>query len=142
MRALPGAGMPCAKQFGAGARRECCPASQGRATPLAFIAAALVIGLMLAGYRDQQWSISISVAIAAALALSLAVLCGCSGPRIIENTPAAVTVRYDPLIDSLEDATAAATQACAAYGKIARRRESESRKTIVDRSAHFACVSQ
>lgn len=113
-----------------------------RETRLAFVAAALVIGPMLADYRDQRWPISISDAISTALALSLAVLCGCSGPRIIENTPAAVTVRYDPLIDSLEDATAAATQACAAYRKIARRRESETRKTLMDRSAHFACVSK
>ena len=110
---------------------------------VAFIAAVLVIGLMLVGYHDQQWPISISHAISGALALSLAVLCGCSGPRIIENTPAAVTVRYDPVVDSLEDATAAAAKACAAYGKIARLRQSdETRKTIVDRSAHFECVSK
>ena len=110
---------------------------------VAFIAAVLVIGLMLVGYHDQQLPILISHAISGALALSLAVLCGCSGPRIIENTPAAVTVRYDPVVDSLEDATAAATKACAAYGKIARLRQSdETRKTIVDRSAHFECVSK
>jgi hypothetical protein len=109
---------------------------------VAFIAAVLVIGLMLVGYRDQQWPISISHAISGAFALSLAVLCGCSGPRIIENTPAAVTVRYDPVLDSLEDVAAAATKACAAYGKIARPRQSETRKTLVDRSAHFECVSK
>jgi hypothetical protein len=110
---------------------------------VAFIAAVLVSGLMLVGYHDQQWPISISRAISAALALSLAVLCGCSGPRIIENTPAAITVRYDPIVDSLEDATAAAMKACAAYGKIARlRQNADTRKTIVDRSAHFECVSK
>jgi hypothetical protein len=83
---------------------------------------------MLVGYHDQQWPISISPAISGALALSLAVLCGCSGPRIIENTPAAVTVRYDPIVDSLEDASAAATKACAAYGKIARLRQSSPKR--------------
>lgn len=97
----------------------------------------------IVGYHDQRWPISVSQAISGAFALSFAVLCGCSGPRLIENTPAAVTVRYDPIVDSFEDATAAATKACAAYGKIARlRQNAETRKTIIDRSAHFECVSE
>jgi hypothetical protein len=43
----------------------------------------------------------------------------------------------------VEDATAAANKACAAYGKTARLRESDQKKkTVVNRYAHFACVSQ
>jgi hypothetical protein len=67
-------------------------------------------------------------------------LCGCSEARIVENTPTAVSVRYDGIVQTLEDATAAAQQACAAHGKTAHLRTTEMIATI-ERFAHFDCVS-
>jgi hypothetical protein len=66
-------------------------------------------------------------------------LCACSEIQIIENTPLAVTVRYGG-VATLEDATAAAQSACAARGKIAHLRDTEE-KGVLERFAHFACVS-
>jgi hypothetical protein len=67
-------------------------------------------------------------------------LCGCSQVQVVENTPSAVSVRYDGIVQSLEDATAAAQKACAAHGKTARLRSTEMIATI-ERFAHFDCVS-
>jgi hypothetical protein len=67
-------------------------------------------------------------------------LCGCSQARIVENTPTAASVRYDGVVETLEDATAAAQQACAAHGKTAHLRTIDMIATI-ERFAHFDCVS-
>jgi hypothetical protein len=69
----------------------------------------------------------------------LAGLCACSQARIVENTPTAVSVRYDGVLQTLEDATAAAQKACAAYGKTAHLRTTEMIATI-EHFAHFDCV--
>jgi hypothetical protein len=66
-------------------------------------------------------------------------LCGCPQARIVENTPTAVSVRYDGIVQSLEDATAVAQKACAAYGKTAHLRTTEMIATI-EHFAHFDCV--
>jgi hypothetical protein len=79
--------------------------------------------------------------VSTALSLLLAVLGGCSGTQIIENTPTAVTVRYDGT-DTMADATAAANKACAARGKIAKVREAEFRPTLIRHFAHFDCVDK
>ena len=70
----------------------------------------------------------------------LAGLCACSQARIVENTPSAVSVRYDGIVQSLEDAAAAAQKACAAHGKTAHLRTTEKIATI-EQFAHFDCVS-
>jgi hypothetical protein len=70
----------------------------------------------------------------------LAGLCACSGARIVENTPTAVSVRYDGVVETLEDATTTARQACGAYGKTAHLRTTEMIATI-EHYAHFDCVS-
>jgi hypothetical protein len=75
--------------------------------------------------------------------LSLAILaglCACSAEdvRIVESTAEAVTVRYGAISQSLEDATAAANKACAAFGETAYWR-STSNVGFYERSAHFDC---
>lgn len=69
---------------------------------------------------------------------ALAGLSACSGPRIVEDTPAAVSIRYDGVIQTLENATAAARRACARYGKTAQLRRTEVAANI-ERYAHFDC---
>jgi hypothetical protein len=79
----------------------------------------------------------------AARALGLAALLGlsaCSASQITEDTPAAVSVRYDGVVQTLDDATAAAKKACAAHGKTARLRDTYIR-AVLDRVAHFDCVT-
>jgi hypothetical protein len=63
--------------------------------------------------------------------------CACS--RITEDTPMSVTIRYDGVVLTLDDATAAAQTACAAYGKTAELRATDM-KAILERFAHFNCV--
>ncbi len=67
-------------------------------------------------------------------------LCACSTGPIVENTPAAISVRYDGIVRSLADATATAQKACAAHGKTARLRRTEV-IAAMERYAHFDCVS-
>jgi hypothetical protein len=71
--------------------------------------------------------------------VALAGLCACSAPRITEDTPQAVTVRYDGVVQTLEDATAAAQTVCATHGKTAQLRTTDT-KAALERFAHFACV--
>jgi len=67
-------------------------------------------------------------------------LCACASLKITDDTPNSVTVRYDGVVDKLEDATAAANQACAAHGKVAQLREDDT-KAALERYAHFYCVN-
>jgi|SRR5580658_9706021 hypothetical protein len=67
-------------------------------------------------------------------------VCACSGLRITEDTPMAVSVRYDGVIQTLDDATRAAQTACAAHGKKAQLRTTDE-KAALERFAHFNCVS-
>jgi len=69
----------------------------------------------------------------------LAGLSGCWHMRIVEDTPMAVSIRYDGVVRSLEDATAAAQKACAAHGKIAHLRATET-IAAAEHYAHFDCV--
>ena len=82
--------------------------------------------------------------VASGLAMAvLLTLCACSGPRIVENNAAAITVRYDPIVDSFDDVAEAANKACASYGKTARQRDSDGgKKTAMRRFAHFECLSK
>ena len=72
--------------------------------------------------------------------LVLAGLCACSDARITEDTPAAVSVRYDGVVQTLNNATVIAQRTCAAHGKTARLRSTDMR-AILERFAHFDCVS-
>src|ERR1700676_5366159 len=72
--------------------------------------------------------------------LVLAGLCACSDARITEDTPAAVSVRYDGVVQTLNDAPVIAQRTCAAHGKTARLRSTDMR-AILERFAHFDCVS-
>jgi hypothetical protein len=67
-------------------------------------------------------------------------LAACSEARIVEKTPAAVTVRYDGVVQTFDGAAAAARKACAAYGKTAHLRRTEV-LAAVERYAHFDCVT-
>jgi hypothetical protein len=77
--------------------------------------------------------------------LWLAVLIGlsaCSEVELTENSTQEVTVHYYgviPFPPNLEDATAAARKACAAYGKTANLRKID-QATGLERFAHFTCV--
>jgi hypothetical protein len=78
----------------------------------------------------------------AALALG-AVLVGlgaCSSMKIVEDTPESVSIRFDGVASSLDDATAEANRLCAAHGKIAKLRETD-RKAALESYAHYYCVS-
>jgi hypothetical protein len=76
------------------------------------------------------------------LLLVLAGMCACSKEaQITESTPQAVSVRYDGVIQSLEDATEAARQACTRYGKTAHLRTID-QIAVMERYAHFDCVSR
>ncbi len=72
--------------------------------------------------------------------VALAGLCGCSPLMITEDTPTAVSIRYDGVVRNLDDATAAANQACAANGKVAHLRTIDE-KAALERFAHFDCVN-
>jgi hypothetical protein len=67
-------------------------------------------------------------------------LSACSASQITEDTPTSVSVRYDGVFQTLDDATATANKACAAYRKNARLRDTYIR-AVLDRVAHFDCVS-
>jgi hypothetical protein len=72
--------------------------------------------------------------------IALTGVCACSPLRITEDSPMAVSIRYDGVVGTLEDATAAAQTACAAHGKTAQLRSTDV-KAALERFAHFDCVS-
>ena len=78
----------------------------------------------------------------AALALG-AVMVGlgaCSSMKVVDDTPESVSIRYDGVVSSLDDATAEAKRLCAAHGKTAKLRETD-RKAALESYAHYYCVS-
>jgi len=78
----------------------------------------------------------------AALALG-AVMVGlgaCSSMKVVDDTPESVSIRYDGVVSSLDDATAEANRLCAAHGKTAKLRETD-RKAALESYAHYYCVS-
>jgi hypothetical protein len=72
--------------------------------------------------------------------LALAALCACSPQKVVEDTPASVSIRYDGVAATLDDATATANQLCAAHGKVAHLRSTDV-KAALERFAHFECVN-
>ena len=73
--------------------------------------------------------------------LGLAALAACTGPQLLEDSPQAVTVRYDAVVHTLADATRLAREACARHGKSARLRNVDYQGLGVgERFAHFDCI--
>ena len=69
----------------------------------------------------------------------LFILAGCSGPTVVESSATAVTVRYDSVVHSIDDATQLAQKACALHHKTARLRNTAN-FGLSERYGHFDCV--
>lgn len=69
---------------------------------------------------------------------ALLLLAACSGPSVVENSAAAVTVRYGAT-DGIEAVTELAQKSCAAHQKTARLRNTAN-FGLTDRYAHFECL--
>lgn len=70
--------------------------------------------------------------------VALAGLAGCSGMQVLEDSPTSVSIRYDGVSATMDDVTAAANRLCAAHGKIAQLRSSET-KGAIEHYANFNC---
>jgi hypothetical protein len=66
-------------------------------------------------------------------------LAACAGPAVVASSAAAVSVRYDSVTSSIEDATQLAEKACALHHKSARLRNTAN-FGLSERYAHFDCV--
>jgi hypothetical protein len=78
---------------------------------------------------------------AAVLAAAALILAACAGPALVENSASAVTVRYDGVVTTLDDATALAAKACATHGRTARlRKVAFAGLGLGERWAHFDCL--
>jgi len=67
-------------------------------------------------------------------------LAACSRMEVLENSPTSVSLRYGGATTE-DDALAEANRLCAAHGKIAQLRSSET-KGVLERYANFNCVSR
>ena len=77
----------------------------------------------------------------ARLLLGLFALTACTTtPTVVENSATAVTVRYDGIVNKIDDATQVAQKVCAAHDKIARLRN-VSDQGLGQHFGHFNCVS-
>jgi hypothetical protein len=75
-----------------------------------------------------------------ALLSGLLALTACTAtPTVVENSAAAVTVRYDGIVNNIDDATQVAQKACAAHDKVARLRNVSDRG-LGQHFGHFNCV--
>ena len=76
-----------------------------------------------------------------ALLSGLLALTACSAtPTVVENTATAVAVRYDGIVNKLDDAKQLAQRACAAHDKIARLRKVDD-QGIGQHFGYFDCIS-
>jgi hypothetical protein len=75
------------------------------------------------------------------LLLILAGVSGCAGMKVEESTAQAVSIRYDGIIETLEDATEVARKDCARYGESVHLRTTKE-VTTFERYAYFDCVSR
>jgi hypothetical protein len=76
----------------------------------------------------------------AALSVPLALGTCTSTPTVVQNTEAAVAVRYDGIVNSIDDAKLVAEKTCAARGKAARLRR-VSDQGLGQHYGYFDCVS-
>jgi hypothetical protein len=60
-------------------------------------------------------------------------------PTVLESSATAVTVRYDGIVNNIDDATLVAQKACASHGKTARLRKVND-QGIGQHFGHFDCV--
>ena len=60
--------------------------------------------------------------------------------KVVDDTPTNVSVRYDGVAATLDDATAEANRLCATHGKVAKLRDTDV-KAAFERFAYFNCVS-
>jgi hypothetical protein len=73
--------------------------------------------------------------------LGLLVLTACSAaPTVVENTATEVAVRYDGLVNKLDDAKQVAQKACAGHNKVARLRKVDD-LGIGQHFGYFDCIS-
>jgi hypothetical protein len=76
-----------------------------------------------------------------ALSSGLLALTACTAtPTIVENSATAVAVRYDGIVNNLDDAKQLAQKACAAHDKIARLRRVAD-EGIGRHFGYFDCIS-
>ena len=68
-------------------------------------------------------------------------LADCSGMQVLEDSPTSVSIRYDDVSVTQDDVTAAANRLCAAHGKIAQPRSSDT-KGVFEHYANFNCVNR
>jgi hypothetical protein len=61
-------------------------------------------------------------------------------PTVVENSATAVTVRYDGIVNKIDDATQVAQKVCASHDKIARLRKVND-DGIGQHFGHFDCIS-
>jgi len=71
---------------------------------------------------------------------ALTSLAACSRMEVLENSPTSVSLRYGGTVTE-DDALAEANRLCAAHGKIAQVRSSET-KGVLERYANFNCVGR
>ena len=70
----------------------------------------------------------------------LLALAGCTAtPTVVENSAEAVTVRYDGIVNNIDDATEVAQKVCASHDKIARLRKVND-EGLGQHFGHFNCV--
>jgi hypothetical protein len=76
-----------------------------------------------------------------ALLSGLLALSACtSAPTVVENSATAVAIRYDGIVNNLDDAKQLAQKACAAHDKIARLRKVDD-EGLGRHFGYFNCVS-
>ncbi len=76
-----------------------------------------------------------------ALLSGLLAAAGCTAtPTVVENSAMAVTVRYDGVVNKIDDATQVAQQVCASHDKIAHLRKVND-EGIGQHFGHFDCIS-
>ena len=76
-----------------------------------------------------------------ALLSGLLALVACtSTPTIVENTATEVAVRYDGIVNSIDDAKQAAQKACATHDRIAKLRKVDD-EGLGQHFGYFNCIS-
>jgi len=76
-----------------------------------------------------------------ALLAGLLSLTACtSTPKVVENTATEVAIRYDGIVNNLDDAKQVAQRACAARNKIARLRKVDD-AGLGQHFGYFDCIS-
>jgi hypothetical protein len=71
----------------------------------------------------------------------LLLLCACDAVQIVEGSDTHVSIRYDGIMNGLDQATQLAQKACAAHGKTAKLRKSYYEGLGAgERFAFFDCV--